>query len=293
MILFVSGRTDIIAFYTPWFINRLHAGFVDVRNPFNPKMVSRIHFQNVDAYLFCTKNPLPILPYLKEITKPIVFHTTITPYKKDIEPNVPNKKQVITAVKKISKIIGIENTYVRYDPIFISNNYPLEYHLLAFAKLCSSLKGYIKHIIISFMDNYKNVENNIYEIRAKTITEKEYEIIGRSFSKIARENGMTVSTCNEARDLTEYGFIKKDCISKEYAYKLTGKNYPENRDKKNCHCIPLVDIGDYNNCNHKCKYCYANYNEKSIDKNRKLHDINSSLLIGNVTKNDIVKERIK
>ena len=58
MILNVSGRTDIVAFYTPWFINRLKEGFVDVRNPFNPKLISRINFDDVDAIMFCTKNPL-------------------------------------------------------------------------------------------------------------------------------------------------------------------------------------------------------------------------------------------
>ena len=58
MILNVSGRTDIIAFYTPWLINRLKEGFVDVRNPFNPKLMSRINFDDVDAIMFCTKNCL-------------------------------------------------------------------------------------------------------------------------------------------------------------------------------------------------------------------------------------------
>ncbi len=42
MILMVSGRTDIIAFYSTCFMNRLKEGYIDVRNPFNPKMVSRI-----------------------------------------------------------------------------------------------------------------------------------------------------------------------------------------------------------------------------------------------------------
>ena len=95
MILNVSGRTDIVAFYTEWFMNRYKEGFVDVRNPFNPKMISRIKFENVDAILFCTKNPKPILKYLKEIDKPILFHVTLTSYNKDIEPNVPNKKEMI------------------------------------------------------------------------------------------------------------------------------------------------------------------------------------------------------
>ena len=79
MILNVSGRTDIVAFYTPWFMNRYKEGYLDVRNPFNPKLVSRINFSNVDLILFCTKNPLPIIDRIKEIDKPIIFHVTLTP----------------------------------------------------------------------------------------------------------------------------------------------------------------------------------------------------------------------
>ena len=44
MVLMVSGRTDIVAFYSKWFLNRYKEGFIDVRNPFNPKLISRINF---------------------------------------------------------------------------------------------------------------------------------------------------------------------------------------------------------------------------------------------------------
>ena len=144
MILNVSGRTDIVAFYSKWFMNRYHAGYVDVRNPFNPNLVSRIQFDNVDAIMFCTKNPIPIINHLKEINKPIIFHITLTPYKKDIEPNVPNKKTIIEAIKEISNIIGIDNIYIRYDPVFLSDKYNLDYHKKAFEKICSLLEGYTK-----------------------------------------------------------------------------------------------------------------------------------------------------
>lgn len=107
MILNVSGRIDIVAFYTEWFMNRYKEGFVDVRNPFNPQMVSRIKFENVDAILFCTKNPIPILEHLKEIDN----HITLTSYKQDIEPNVPNKSDIIEDIKKLSDIIGVNNLY--------------------------------------------------------------------------------------------------------------------------------------------------------------------------------------
>lgn len=66
MILNVSGRTDIVALYTKWFINRYKEGFVDVRNPFYITSVNRIYFTDVDLIVLCTKNPIPIIPYLKE-----------------------------------------------------------------------------------------------------------------------------------------------------------------------------------------------------------------------------------
>lgn len=155
MILNVSGRTDIVAFYSDWFMERYNQGFVDVRNPFYQKQVSRIYFEDVDAILFCTKNPIPILKYLKDIKKTILFHVTLTPYKDDIEPEVPPKGQIIEAIKKLSDIIGIDNLYIRYDPIFFSNRYDLNYHIKVFSNMCSLLNGYVKQIIIFFIDDYK------------------------------------------------------------------------------------------------------------------------------------------
>lgn len=293
MILMVSGRCDIVAFHTKWFMNRYKEGFVDVRNPFNPKLVSRINFDNVDLIMFCTKNPIPIVPYLKEIDKPILFHVTLTSYNKDIEPNVPDKKKVIEAIKEISKIIGNDNVYVRYDPILINDKYTVDYHIKAFDKLCKLLNGYTKHIIISFIDIYKNVKNNSKYLNLKDMTDDDYKRIGLSFSRSANDNGMSVQTCFEERDLTEFGFIKEDCLSRTLAYKMTGKIYKEQtiRKEKKCHCVQMVDIGTYNTCRHLCKYCYANYDEKQVNNNIKKHNPNSSLLIGELELGDIIKER--
>jgi len=295
MILNVSGRTDIVAFYTEWFMNRYKEGFVDVRNPFNPKMVSRIKFENVDAILFCTKNPIPIINYLKEIDKPILFHITLTSYKNDIEPNVPSKTEIINAIKEISNIVGIDNLYVRYDPIFLSDKYNIEYHKKAFEKMCSLLEGYVKQIIVSFIDNYKNVRKNEKVLRFKEFTENDYREIGISFSESAKKYGMTVQTCFEDRNLSEYGFKVGECISHELAYKLTGKTYKNwtARKEQKCNCVQMVDIGVYNSCKHFCKYCYANFDERQVNNNFINHNPNSSLLMGELQDDDIIKERIK
>lgn len=294
MILNVSGRTDIVAFYSDWFVKRLEEGFVDVRNPFYPKNVSRIYFSDVDLIVFCTKNPIPSLKYLGKISKPILYHITLTPYKKDIEPNLPPKGKIIEAIKQVSNIVGIDNIYVRYDPIMINDKYTIDYHINAFEHMCKLLNGYVKHIIISFIDDYKNVRNNSSVLKIKEFTKEDFKQIGINFSNSAKKFGMTVQTCSEEENLTEYGFIKQDCISHSLAFKLTGKtNFKRwtSRHNKNCNCVNMVDIGVYNSCKHFCKYCYANYDEKKVITNFNNHNSNSSLLIGNLENDDIITIR--
>lgn len=295
MILNISGRTDIVAFYTPWLIKRIEAGFVDVRNPIFPKSVSRIYFSDVDMIVFCTKNPHPIINYLEKIAKPIIFQVTLTPYKRDIEINVPSKKDIIEDIKKISNIIGIDNVYVRYDPIFLNEKYNIDYHIRAFNKLCEQLVGYIKHIIVSFIDDYKNVRKNMNVLRIKNFTNEDFRIIGTNFSTIAKSYNISVQTCSEYNNLAEYGFVVDSCVSKSLAWNKTGKKYSrwQARNNKYCECVEMVDIGSYNTCKHYCKYCYANYEEKLIENNYNKHDINSSLLIGNLSADDEIKVRKK
>lgn len=295
MILFVSGRTDIPAFYSNWFINRVKAGFVDVRNPFNQKLVSRIYFSDVDLIMFCSKNPLPMINKLKMLKVPVLFHVTITSYGKDVEPNIPDKRLIIEGVKKLSLVLGIDNVVVRYDPIFLSDKYNVDYHIKAFDKLCKNLNGYVNKIIVSFMDEYKNVRSNKNILKYRAFTREDYKKIGEAFSKSAMDNGMSVQTCFEDEDLTQYGFVKGECLSHELAYILTGKKFKSSnvRKEKKCECVQMVDIGDYNSCMHMCKYCYANYDEKAVSSNFERHDDNSSLLIGSIQRDDVIKVRKK
>ena len=295
MILFASGRTDIPAFYSNWFINRVEAGFVDVRNPFNQKLVSRIYFSDVDLIMFCSKNPLPMINKLDILKVPVLFHVTITPYGKDVEPNIPDKRLIIEGVKKLSLVLGIDNVVVRYDPIFLSDKYNVDYHIKAFDKLCKNLNGYVNKIIVSFMDEYKNVRSNKNILKYRAFTREDYKKIGEAFSKSAMDNGMSVQTCFEDEDLTQYGFVKGECLSHELAYILTGKKFKSSnvRKEKKCECVQMVDIGDYNSCMHMCKYCYANYDEKAVSSNFERHDDNSSLLIGTIQNDDVIKVRKK
>lgn len=294
MILFVSGRCDIPAFFSEWFMNRIEAGFVDVRNPYYEKQVSRIYFEDVDAFVFCTKNPIPLLPFLHQIEKPILFHITLTAYHHDVEVNVIDKKKIIESIKQLSSLISQEFIYVRYDPIFVNEKYTVEYHIKAFERLCECLDGFVKHIIISFLDDYKNVRHHQKDLKVKELQENDIERIGKAFGESARKHGMSVQTCAEELNLTEYGFIQSDCMSKEIMFNLTGKMFKKGNIRGNqCGCVKTADIGVYNSCPHRCRYCYANYEEKRIQWNMKNHDKNSSLLIGHLKEDDVIKVRKK
>ena len=131
MIINTGQRTDIPAFYSEWFANRLKAGFVLVRNPYNPQSVTRYRLSPdvVDLIGFCTKNPAPMLPYMDLLRSYGQFwYVTITPYGKEIEPYVPNKLQVINSFKRLSDLVGIDSVGWRYDPVFVSDDWPLERH---------------------------------------------------------------------------------------------------------------------------------------------------------------------
>jgi len=297
MILSISERTDIVAFYMPWFMNRLKEGYVDVRNPFYPKQVSRIELTaySIDAIVFCTKNPIAFLEYVDEIPYPYILQVTITPYLKEIEPYVPSKKEIIKALKIISKKIGKERVYLRYDPIFISEKYSISYHEKMFEKICSELKDSVSRVIISFLDLKQNTLKNIKVFKMLPLTKENIIEVSSKIGSIGKKYNLEVSTCGENIDLSEYNILKKGCTTLEDINKIVDKRLSvrKNTTREHCGCIETVDIGAYNCCSHFCKYCYANYEEEKVIENMKQHNLNSSLIIGELETDDIIKLKNK
>ena len=168
MILNTGQRTDIPAFFPLWLANRIKEGFVFVRNPYNPSLVTRyeINPDVVDAIGFCTKNPKPFFPYL-DLVKDFgqFWYVTITPYGKEIEPGVPDKSEVIESFKYLSRVVGAGACGWRYDPIFIDSKYTVDFHLQAFEKMASALEGFTKIVVISFIDLYEKVKRNFPGVR--------------------------------------------------------------------------------------------------------------------------------
>ena len=112
MIISASRRTDIPAYYSTWFINRLREGFLCVRNPMNPHQVSRVSLARdvLDCIVFWTKNAAPMLDKLDALQDyTYYFQFTLTGYGRDIEAHLPDKKaQLIPTFQKLSDAIGPE-----------------------------------------------------------------------------------------------------------------------------------------------------------------------------------------
>lgn len=288
MILSVSRRTDIPAFYSEWFFNRLKEGFVYVVNPMNLKQVSKIELnqENVDCFVFWTKNAKPMLNRLDELKDyKYYFQYTITGYKKNVENGISDKREIIETFKKLSNKIGREKVILRYDPIFFSDEYTVEYHCEAFERLCSQLEGYTERCVISFIDLYKKTERNTKGLNLVPVTDEKVYEIAKEFSIIAKKHRMCIETCSEFYDLTKYGIKKGKCIDGELVSKVIGYEINVKKDdtqREVCGCVKSIDIGQYNTCKHHCLYCYANFNYKQVEENYKLHNKDNPLLIGTV-----------
>ena len=295
MIINTGLRTDIPAFFADWFINRIKAGYVCVRNPYNRQQVTEYQLNPdvVDLLVFCSKNPIPLITQLKseDVLRPFkqFWFVTITPYGRETEPNVPDKQLVIECFKELSCKLGINSVCWRYDPVLVNEKYTVDFHINAFKKMAQQLSDYTETCVISFIDLYKKVQKNFSS--AIEVSAAEQEIICKEFVKIGKQYNISVKTCGESPSLAEFGVDVSGCMTKEVFEKAAGcrLDIPKMRqNRKECACILTADIGEYNTCSHFCRYCYANYDRQSVIRNNKFHDKNSAFLIGTSEPHDII-----
>ncbi len=294
MIINTGQRTDISAFYARWFANRLREGMVLVRSPYNPVSVTRYRLdpEVVDVIGMCSKNPAPLFPYM-DLLRPFrqLWHVTITPYGKEIEPFVPDKRSVLESFRRLSDMVGPQCMVWRYDPILINEQYPAERHIRAFSYMARELEGYTHTAVISFIDLYEKTRRNFPEVRS--VDREDRLMLGRAMVEIAKTHGMTVRPCAEGDELAEFGADCSGCMTIPVYEQAIGRhlNVPAHAPaRKMCACHLSADIGAYNSCGHFCRYCYANYDADVVRRNMKEHDPDSPLLIGHLKPGDVVRD---
>ena len=297
MIISASRRTDIPAFYSEWFFNRINEGFVLVRNPVNNRQISKVLLNPdiVDCIVFWTKNPKAMIPHLNKLSEyHYYFQFTLNPYDRDIETGLPDKAGIIDCFKELSDKIGAHRVIWRYDPILINEKYTISYHADSFHNIASALRGYTEKVTISFIDIYSKIERAMSGLNIEELNPEIQRGIAKQFSDSARENSFAIDTCAESVELSQYGIAHARCIDGALVERITGYSFNAKKDKSQrpeCGCAASVDIGAYHTCAHGCLYCYANSSHAAAVKNMRDHNKLSPLLMGEYLPADKCVER--
>lgn len=234
VIVSASRSTDIPAFYSKWFFNRLKKGYCVWYNPFN-RQPMYVSFERCKVVVFWTKNPRPILPYLHELDERGIhyyFQVTLNDYVNEgFEPNVPTVEQRIETFRRLSEMIGHERVIWRFDPLIITPALTPRTLLSRIWKIGNCLKGYTDKLVFSFVDvkAYRKVQNNLIKETAyftkENVESAEMNVVQRQevveglvkLREIWAAGGWNVelTTCAEEIDLAAYGIAHNCCIDGE------------------------------------------------------------------------------
>jgi len=299
MIISASRRTDIPAFYSEWFFNRIKAGFVMVRNPTYRHKISKIDLnpEVVDCIVFWTKDPKNMfknLDLLDQMKYNYYFQFTLTPYGKDIETNVPAKEEIIASFQYLSDKIGKNKVIWRYDPIFLTDKITTDYHIKHFELLAKKLHKHTEKCIISFVDLHQKNKRNREEMKLLDIDTDTMRSLAKPIYDIAQSYGIAVEACAEKIDLSDIGIRKAKCVDGDLISQICGGKIKLGKDKAQreaCGCIESTDIGAKNTCNHRCLYCYATNNCDIATNNLSSHNSQLPLLTGEIESTDIITEK--
>jgi sugar phosphate isomerase/epimerase len=264
-IISASRRCDIPAFHADWFVNRLHAGWAEYRNPFGPG-VHRVSLapDDVRAIVFWTRNPAPLVPHLDELDRlgyKYYFHFTITGLPPELDPWSPPKDAAVQELRRLSQRLGTKRVLWRFDPLLASDVSPLVEQQRWFEILAGELAGLTERCYISFATFYAKAARRLGEAgvewRDPGVGEK-IEFAGE-LSEIAQRHGIAIYACC-SQEIVGGSIQRAHCVDAELIEELwpLGRAIPPIRPtRRGCGCHASRDIGAYDTCGHGCLYCYA------------------------------------
>jgi len=311
IIISASRSTDIPAFYSDWFIERIKKGYVKWKNPFNgiPLYVT---FSKTRLIVFWSKNPKPMikyLDYLNDIGMNYYFQFSLNDYVKEgVEKNVGSIEKRIDSFLELSEKIGKEKVIWRFDPYILTKTMGIDELLRKTEKIGNQLINHTEKLVFSFADIecYKKVQNNLSKENIQFIEFNEHTMkeLAQGLMELNKKWHYEIGTCAEKIDLDKYGIIHNKCIDDDLMVKLFSDDnklmdflgykpepiqidifhHFENKksrykyrikkdrgQRKACGCVVSKDIGQYNTCPHECLYCYANTSAKIAKENYKRH----------------------
>ena len=297
MIISASYKTDIPTFYGEWFMNRLRAGYCHMINPYG-RQIYRVSLQreDVDGFVFWTKNIGPFLKYLPEVQQrgyPFIVQHTINGYPRELEARVINHEQTVEHMRQLAGNYGAECLIWRYDPIIFSSLTSVDWHRENFANLAQRLEGVTDEVVISFAQIYRKTQRNMQAAaqehgfdwdahKDEAFVLQTGRKLAAEFAQIARSHGMRLKICSQKAFLVAGVVEEARCVDAErlerVAHTRIEDKAKQKGNRKECGCFASKDIGEYDTCPHGCVYCYAVQNRDLALNRYKEHDPSSSFL---------------
>lgn len=298
MILNVSYRTDVPAFFWPWWSRRLTDGFVDVRNPYYPEKVSRlpINDTDIDAISYISKDfshALTARLSLKDAARMLNTHATVTvnSYDSDIEPNVIRPwARRLEMVRATSEAIGRERLTWNYNPILVAPRYPIEHHLRILPRMFADIAPLVSRFSFDFVNMYPKVEKNAPEVRTPNQTER--AMVCDLIDELLERYQLACATCDPAR--TRRNIVAGTCQSLGSLLEGSGRDVSPRVSHKTlsdcaiCGHMAHRDVATYDTCPHACRYCYANTDYDAVARHMARYDQTSTMLCDGIRPGDDV-----
>jgi hypothetical protein len=288
-VISASRRTDIPAFYMPWFMAQVQAGSFEVHNPYNHQ-VARIPagIEQVHSIVFWSKNFGPFLDsgwgrQLTERGYPLFFNFTINSENERLEPMVPPLKQRLNQLEHLVTLFGPACIQWRFDPIcfFKVRGGATADNLGQFDTIARRVSELgVGRCITSFVDLYRKVVRRLNASSDLELVDPPLSLKVATIVRIAERLAdlkIDLGLCCEADLLAALpsglGVGPSACIPNERLAALFGSGISLARDagqrrSAGCACGVSKDIGSYNlhPCPHNCLFCYAN---PACDKNQR------------------------
>ena len=264
IIVSVSYRTDIPAFYGAWVAARLAAGECYVRNPnggapyrvaLDPESADGCVFGRATRGRFCpcsTRSPPGASLSCCRPRSPDIRAPSIATYR----PPAP----VIRTLVTIARDHGPEVVVWRYDPILLTDHLTAAWHRRNFAGLAARLAPLTDEVVVSFAHFYAKSTRNLAAagIAWRDPPADEKRALLAYLAKIAGDHGLALTVCSQS-DLTMAPIAAARCVDAGRLARIAGRPIAA-RTKGNrpgCLCAESRDIGVYDSCVHGCTYCYA------------------------------------
>jgi hypothetical protein len=281
-VISASKRTDIPAFYLPWFVERVKEGFVDVANSRYRHITHRVSLEVADVLgiVWWSKN---YGVYLRDRFYRVFeeyerqfFHFTVNSRRHDLswlEPDVPPEDVALEQFKRLAEIRGPESIAWRNDPLVfwseggaLNSSWDHEF----FGRMCSSLSETgIRSVFVSIADPYlkfrRRMASHYPTLSLRDPSRDELSDIATAMASACKQYGMRLQSCAEPLLEGLPAFERGACIDSQFFG--SSKSPASDRSMKgreSCGCAIHRDIGDYvsQECGYSCIYCYANPNHR-------------------------------